>query len=217
LFAFSQIYFWTISAQQSKQTCQMKFSPLLFPNIWLNNPLFIVTTTSLTIWSNLRCYFSVQWADSFDWTMFSFCPDIVQLATSTPPHNPLVWNSLHLYLSEYLTIYSSISNHRWANLWALDSTLVKLMQSSLSYSDVILCLLLNVWMFLLVVCFNAYRHTKALNMWTWVDMYTHVHCGLPMQKWVSTLFICTDWHCMSITAGDSVCPLLKLIVTITLE
>jgi len=49
---------------------------------------------------------------------------------STSLRRPLVWKSLQSYLSEYLTIYSSTSNHSWANLWALEPTLVKLMQSN---------------------------------------------------------------------------------------
>jgi len=100
-------YHWNISSQQSnfdsKEKCQIQFPPLLFPNTWFNNPIFIVTTTSLTTWWNLTCYSTVQHADGFDWTMFSFCPDIVQFALhacctqSTSLHRPLVWNALCVF------------------------------------------------------------------------------------------------------------------------
>jgi len=66
--------------------------------------------TTHTLYSQLHnwtshtiCCYATVGKDSFDWTMFSFCPNIVQSSTSCHPpthclytsrHRPLVWNAL---------------------------------------------------------------------------------------------------------------------------
>jgi len=88
-----KLFFSTIKAKLSKIVVFLIFYFLTFGS---TTHSFLVTTTSLEI-CNLKCFstvhvcWSVQFTDSFDCTMFSFCLDIVRSSLPVCVHNPLVF------------------------------------------------------------------------------------------------------------------------------